>query len=91
MITAVYKSGSTLIDGVMAECKIVPNEELEQALQDGWVLTLAEIETAIEGPAKDAPATRDEMIQQLEKSGVEVDKRWGNARLLKEIGRVNNG
>lgn len=86
MITAVYKSGSTLIDGVMAECKIVPNEDLDQALQDGWVLTLAEIKP--EAVNDSAPATREEMIQHLEQLGVEVDKRWGNDRLAKEIAKV---
>jgi hypothetical protein len=89
MFTAVYKVGNDAIDGYKAQCKIVKDTELHLALDDGWFLTLAE--TLIENVSTDAEpqATRDEMIQQAEKIGLKVDKRWSDARLLAEIEKVS--
>lgn len=36
----------------------------------------------------DAPPTRDEMLAQLAKLGVDVDKRWGDKRLAAEIAKA---
>jgi hypothetical protein len=81
--------------------------EYEAALEDGWngcasepvkvapepvapvaasVAPVAEPE-----PADDAPPTRAEMIAQLEKLGIDVDKRWGDKRLMAEIDKAAGG
>ncbi len=89
MYTAVYKVGNDVIDGHKAQCKIVKDTELHLALDDGWFLTLAE--TLIENASnqEEPQATRDEMLQQAEKIGLKVDKRWSDARLLSEIEKAS--
>jgi hypothetical protein len=39
-------------------------------------------------PAPDDPPTRGEMIAILERSGLDVDKRWGNKRLMDELEKL---
>ena len=36
-------------------------------------------------PADDAPPTRAEMVEQAERLGIRVDRRWSDARLLAKI------
>jgi hypothetical protein len=64
--------------------------------QDGWFDTLEEAAglvppKEVKAPEKEVekePApTRDEMIQQAEKIGLKVDKRWSDARLLTELNK----
>jgi hypothetical protein len=39
-------------------------------------------------PADNAPPTRDEMLAQAQKLGIDVDKRWGDKRLMAEINKA---
>ena len=39
-------------------------------------------------PAEDAPSTRAEMLEQAERLGIRVDRRWSDARLLARIDEV---
>jgi hypothetical protein len=41
-------------------------------------------------PADDAPATRDEMLQQAEILGIKPDKRWSDATLMAKINAAMN-
>lgn len=71
--------------------------DLEAALADGWHSTLlAAAEAALglraapvapdeQEPADDAPPTRAEMIEQAERIGLKVDKRWSDETLLNNI------
>ena len=75
--------------------------EYEAALGDGWNDCASEpVKTEPEPvvppvvpdvtpePADDAPPTRAEMIAQAEKLGIDVDKRWGDKRLMAEIDKA---
>lgn len=68
--------------------------QLQSAVQDGWSKTL--IEAVIEfiepkeslDSAKEVSSsapTRDEMIQQADKIGLKIDRRWSDARLVEKI------
>jgi hypothetical protein len=69
-------------------------DQLQSALSDGWSKTL--IEAVIEfiepkevlDSAKEVSSsapTRDEMIQQADKIGLKIDRRWSDARLVEKI------
>lgn len=65
-------------------------ETLPQAIEAFTVPKVAKAPAPQPEPAKDepddnAPPTRDELIQQAEKIGLDVDGRWSDKRLLKEI------
>jgi len=78
--------------------------EYETALGEGWngcasepvkaapepasPVALPAAPVAAPEPADDAPPTRAEMIAQAEKLGIDVDKRWGDKRLMAEIDKA---
>ena len=74
--------------------------DYEAALEDGWNGCASEPVNVAPEPAAshaapvadlivdDAPPTRAEMIAQAEKLGIDVDKRWGDKRLMAEIDKA---
>ena len=77
--------GSLSVPGVgRVACKGVNDAaEHDAALADGWVGSVPELTAA--APVEDPAPTRDEMLAQAAKLGIEVDKRWGDKRLLAAI------
>ena len=73
--------------GFLFDRKDHANPEL--AKSEGWFETLEEAAGLVPAPDAEPPVTRDEMIQQAEKIGLKVDKRWSDARLLAEIEKVS--
>jgi hypothetical protein len=67
--------------GLVACLGVADAGEHAAAIADGWVDSVP----ALSVPVEDAPPTREELLAQAEKLGVEADKRWGNARLLAAI------
>ena len=65
----------------------------DAAVADGWYATMPQAikaflrpsEAAAEPVADDAPPTRGEMLEQAERIGLKVDKRWSDARLYERI------
>lgn len=62
--------------------KIVPHEEVDSWIADGWHRTPAAAIEAHEAP--EAPA-REQMEADALKLGVKLDKRWSDKRLSEEI------
>lgn len=62
--------------------------DIELAKSDGWFETLEEA-AGLVSVEQEPQATRDEMLQQAEKIGLKVDKRWSDARLLSEIEKAS--
>jgi hypothetical protein len=73
--------------------------DADKAKAEGWFDSLEEaaglVPPAPESMAlpfvpvdDDAPPTRAEMIAQAEKLGIDVDKRWGDKRLMAEIDKA---
>lgn len=70
-------------------------DALDAALADGWHQTMPEAIEAFRKPVvaapvaepvpDDAPPTRGEMLEQAERIGLKVDKRWNDARLYERI------
>lgn len=73
----------------------VNNEaQLQSAVQDGWSKTLVEavIEFIEQKEVVDHPKevsssapTREEMLQQADKIGLKIDRRWSDAKLIDKI------
>jgi hypothetical protein len=64
--------------------------DADKAKAAGWFETLEEAAGLVpvasdEAASDDEPPTRDEMLAQAEKLGIDVDKRWGDKRLMAEI------
>jgi hypothetical protein len=77
--------GAMPVPGVgLVACRGV-NDAAEHgvALADGWVDSVPEL--TAEAPVADGAPTRDEMLAQAAKLGIEVDKRWGDKRLMAAI------
>lgn len=68
-------------------------QQFDDALQDGWHATMPEAIESFQRPAAaavkpvadDEPPTRAEMLEQAERIGLKVDKRWSDARLYERI------
>jgi hypothetical protein len=61
-------------------------KELAKRLADGWFKTLPEAVEAFLNPVQvEPPPTREEMLEQAEKIGLKVDKRWSDETLLEKI------
>ena len=83
------------IEGVGVDSLIVNSEADQLAAEDaGWLETVAQVAQSLAAPVvvpepvKDEPPTRDEMIAMLERRGVDVDKRWGDKRLMAELEKL---
>ena len=65
-------------------------ETFDAAVASGWHATMPEAIEAFLRPAEepvadDEPPTRAEMLEQAERIGLKVDKRWSDARLYERI------
>jgi hypothetical protein len=66
----------------------VNNEaQLKERLAEGFFLTIEEAVMSFKRPKvePEPPPTRGEMLEQAEKIGLKVDKRWNDATLLQNI------
>ncbi len=69
-------------------------DQLQSALKDGWGKTLVEavirfieLKESLDS-AKEVSSfapTREEMIQQADKIGLKIDRRWNDAKLIEKI------
>lgn len=68
--------------------------QLQSAVQDGWSKTLIEAVIEFIEPKEvlDSPKevsnsapTREEMLQQADKIGLKIDRRWRDAKLIEKI------
>ena len=88
---AVYRSPGPHFGppGKTYDCKGVEPEALADALAEGWhtdfLVAVGLAEAPTETVADNAPPTRDEMLEQAEKLGIKVDKRWSDDTLLAKI------
>ena len=88
---AVYRSPGPHFGppGKTYDCKGVEPEALADALAEGWhtdyLVAVGLAEAPTEAVADEAPPTRDEMLEQAEKLGIKVDKRWSDDTLLAKI------
>jgi len=73
---------------------VAGEDALQAALEDGWHTSLPEACEAFlrkpepvrePEPAADAPPTRDEMLEQANRIGLKVDRRWNDETLLNAI------
>jgi len=71
--------------------------QLQAAVLDGWSKTLVEAvikfiepKEVIDHPKEvsNSAPTREEMLQQADKIGLKVDRRWGNEKLIEKINEV---
>lgn len=69
--------------GVVACLGVNDAGEYAAALADGWVGCVPDL--MADDAAHDGAPTRDEMMVQAAKLGIEVDKRWGDKRLMAAI------
>lgn len=96
--TMLYKHpGSHEIHGDRFDYIIVDEDEVNQALADGWALTTdgakhknQRDEVKVES-VNDGSPTRDEMIQKAENLGIKIDKRWSDETLLDKIDQALKG
>jgi hypothetical protein len=88
--TLVYKKGGVhqMNGGSYSYRSVSDDVELESALADGFVLSMAELlEPAkvepkkVEEVAEDAPPTRSELEAKLNELGIKFDKRLGDKKL----------
>lgn len=84
--------GSLPVPGVgLVACKGAADADAyAAALADGWAgsvpALMANVPAApVEAPVSDGAPTRAEMLAQAEKLGIDVDKRWGDRRLMAAI------
>ena len=88
---AVYRSPGPHFGppGKTYDCKGVEPEALADALAEGWhtdyLVAVGLAEAPTEAVADEATPTRDEMLEQAEKLGIKVDKRWSDDTLLAKI------
>lgn len=68
--------------GLVACLGVNDADEHAAATKAGWADSVPDLSAT---PEDNAPPTRDEMLAQAEKLGIEVDKRWGDKRLLAAI------
>jgi hypothetical protein len=93
---AVYRSPGPhfATPGKTYDCKGVSEDELSNALAEGWKESYLEAiglaESSNETVDNNAPPTRDEMLEQAEKLGIEVDKRWSDKTLMGKISDAIN-
>lgn len=92
MTTILYRCpGKHLVtNGVTFDTLGIELADVAKALADGWHETLPAAIEAFQNPAAvipadDAPPTRAEMLEQAEKLGIKVDKRWSDETLLAKI------
>ena len=78
--------------GATYKTELVENAaELKAALSAGWYVSLADAVDCVSSGHEsddaevDAPPTRAEMLEQAEKLGLKVDKRWSDETLLAKI------
>ena len=90
--TMLYKApGQHDIHGGKFDYKIVPDEQIDDALADGWHLTTPEAKQALEAEAAKAlsddtkPPTRDELEQMATKLGIAFSARTSGKRLRAQI------
>jgi hypothetical protein len=91
--TIVYRCpGKHLItNGITFDALGIELADLDKVLSEGWHETVPDAIDALTKPAEpvvpadDAPPTRDEMVEQAEKLGIKVDKRWSDGTLLDKI------
>lgn len=97
MSQMLYKCpGSHAIHGGKFDYTIVDEADIEATIAAGWFLTTPEAKAAFE--ASQAVATEaaieateatqptyDELLQKAEEIGLTLDKRWGDARIQREI------
>lgn len=81
---------------------VASQKELDAALRDGWHLALHDAVQSHIGTSEpvhhpvedesedDSPPTRDEMLEQAEKLGIKVDRRWSDDTLMDKINAVMN-
>lgn len=89
MFTALYKPGQDLIDGYRATCQVFADNDIQTALADGWVRTLAETVAPFE-PVQDGslidedtkPPTREELEFKATDLGIKFDGRTSDKKLL---------
>jgi len=69
-------------------------DQLQSALKDGWSKTLVEAVISFIEPKKSIDSakeisnfapTREEMLQQADKIGLKIDRRWSDAKLIDKI------
>lgn len=88
---AVYRSPGPHFGppGKTYDSKGVEPEHLADALAEGWhtdfLIAVGLAEAPAETVADNAPPTREEMLEQAEKLGIKVDKRWSDDTLLAKI------
>jgi len=71
--------------------------QLQSAVLDGWSKTLVEAVIKFIEPKEvidhtkevsNSAPTREEMLQQADKIGLKVDRRWGDEKLIEKINEV---
>ena len=64
--------------------------QLQAAVLDGWSKTLVEAVIKFIEPKEvsNSAPTREEMLQQADKIGLKVDRRWGDEKLIEKINEV---
>jgi hypothetical protein len=85
-----FKHGLTTM-----QMRKVPVSKLLARLQakmgdDAIPAAAVEVEEPAAPPADDAPATREEMLQQAEILGIKPDKRWSDSTLMAKINAAMN-
>ena len=68
---------------------VADDSDLSAALKNGWHMTLKEAVDDFLGNKDNKPPTREEMLQQAEKVGLKVDKRWSNETLLAAVNEAS--
>lgn len=86
MFTALYKPGPDLIDSYRATCQVFADKDLESALADGWVKTLAETVKPVQvepvEPEDNSPPSREELELKATDLGIKFDGRTSDKKLL---------
>lgn len=93
--TIVYRCpGPNLITGSLSyDTKGIDVDDLKEALSQGWFESVPDAIAAFQKPSVKEPAKdedqetsmRDELLKKAEELGIDVDRRWGDKRLMAEI------